>query len=326
MENQEYTKRNNELFAELAKYPEDSQEYRDIVTKIAKNNEPLVKFAVTKAKRYYFLTLKSTTLNSDDLMSDGYYGLLRAIKAFKKEKGTAFTTYAMSYIMSVITKHLNLEKSHLTISLEGNQDRNKQSLKDYIASPVNIEEDFVKKDETERQMAWVRENLDQLTPVQKRVLTARYLSGDTMVKIETLAKEIGCVPSGIADAKNRAINKLRKIYYESHPEEIKSEEAADKAAIELTNEEKIQLKKELKNLIATKLTPMRKRIMLRKFYSSTPKTIEQVAEEIGSTKQNVTVHINASCRKLRTLCEGIKDTKHLKNILEFRVAENAKEY
>ena len=168
MESQEYNKRNQELLAELAKYPENSKEYRDIVTKIVKNNEPLVKSVV---KRYAPM-LKSTTLNSDDLMSDGYFALLRAIKVYK-EKGATFTTYAMYYIRGDILKHLNREVRHITDSLEDNQDEDEQNLKDNLVSPVNMEEDFVDHDETNRQMTWVRKNLDQLTPLQKQVLTAR---------------------------------------------------------------------------------------------------------------------------------------------------------
>ena len=58
MGNQETTKRNQELFAELAKYPENSKEYQEIVAAIVKNNERLVKFAANKEKRYYFPMLK----------------------------------------------------------------------------------------------------------------------------------------------------------------------------------------------------------------------------------------------------------------------------
>ena len=323
MGNQETTKRNQELFAELAKYPEDSKEYQEIVAAIVKNNERFVKFAANRAKRYYFPMLKSTTLNIDDLISDGYFALLKAIKIYKEK--AAFTTYAMYAINGNILRHLSREVRHITDSLEDDKDGDEQNLKDDLVSPVNIEEDFAEKDETDRQMAWIRKNLDQLTPLQKQILISRYLSGETMLKTEALAKEFGCTKSNISAATNKAIKKLRKIYYASHPEEIESEEAVDKAAIELTNEEKIKLKEELKNLIATELAPMQKKTMLCKFYSPTQKTNEQVAEEIGSIPQTVSYHMSVSYKKLCNLCDSIKDTKHLKNILEFRIAESGKE-
>ena len=321
MENQEYTKRNQELFAELEKYPENSQEYRDIVTKIVKNNERLVKFVANRAKRYYFSMLKSTTLNIDDLISDGYLGLLRAIKLFKGKGGATFATYAMYAINGDILRHLNREVRHINYSIEDDNDGDKQNLKDNLVSPVNMEEGFAEKDEINRQMAWVRKNLDQLTPLQKRVLISRYLSEETMLKTqEGLAKELGCKQSNISEYTNNAIKKLRKIYYASHPEEIEMKEE-----IELTNEEKIKLKEVLKNLIATELAPIQKKTMLCKFYSPTQKTNEQVAEEIGSTQQNVAIYLSKSCKKLCTLCDSIKDTKHLKNILEFHSEANGKE-
>ena len=310
MENQEYNKRNQELFAELAKYPENSKEYQDIVAKIVKNNEPLVKYA---AKRFSPM-LKSTTLNSDDLISDGYFALLKAIKEFKRE--SAFSTYAMYYLKGDILRHLSREVSHITYSLEDDKDGDNQKLKDDLVSPVNMEEDFVDQDETDRQMAWVRKNLDQLTPFQKQVLTASYLSGERMLKTQkALAKEFGCSQANISFVTNQAIKKLRKIYDEYSPEEI-----------ELTNEEKIKMKEVLKKLIAAELAPMSKKTMLCKFYSPTKKTNGQVAEEIGTTRPTVDVLVGRSCKKLCTLCDSIKDIKHLKNILEFRIAESGKEY
>ena len=319
MENQEYAKRNQELFAELEKYPENSQEYRDIVAAIVKTNELLVKFAANRAKRYYSPMLKSTTLNSDDLIADGYLGLLKAIKAFNKEKGVSFSTYAVHIMYGSIRNHLREERRHITHSLEDDQDGDKRELKDDLVSPINIEKDFVEKDEINRQMAWVRKNLDQLTPLPKQILISRYLSGETMLKTqEALAKEFGCTKPDINNAIGRAIKKLRKIYYESHYESLPEE-------IEMANQEKIKLKEELKNLIATELTPTQKKTMLCKFYSPTPKTNEQVAEEIGSTQHNVSVYLSMSCKKLCTLCDSVKDTKHLKNILEFRIAESGKE-
>ena len=318
MENQEYTKRNQELFAELEKYPENSKEYRDIVAAIVKYNEPLVKFAANRAKRYYSPMLKSTTLNSDDLISDSYLGLLKAIKTFKfKGKGDFFAGYAVHAMYNSIRIHLRKEARNIAYSIEDAKDGDKQNLKDDLVSPVNIEKDFAEKDETNRQMAWVRKNLDQLTPLQKQLLISRYLSGEEMSKTQrALAKEFGCSQAYISEATSRAIKKLRKIYDESHPEEIELEEGT---------EEKIKLKEVLKNLIETELTPTQKKTMFCKFYSPTPKTNEQVAEEIGSTQQNVAAYVSASYKKLRTLCDGIKDTKHLKNILESRIVESGKE-
>ena len=319
MENQEYTKRNNELLAELEKYPENSKEYRDIVAKIVKTNEPLVTYVAKK-----FFPFAGSEFTSDDLISEGYVALLNAVRTFDLEKEIAFSTYAVHCIKHKISRFLKQELKTKKVSLEATVNESKygdkRKLKDDLVSPVNIEKDFAEKDETDRQMDWVRKNLDHLKPIQKQVLISKYLSGEASLSGDALAEKLNCTRQNISSVENRAINKLKKIYAESHPEKIKM-----KAEIELMNEEKIKLKEVLKNLIETKLPPMRKKTMLCKFYSPAQKTNEQVAEEIGSTQQNVEAYVSASYKKLCTLCDSIKDTKHLKNILEFRVAESGKE-
>ena len=216
MENQEYEKRTNELLAELAKYPENSQEYRDIVAKIVKNCGGLVGFAAKK----YSPMLKWTALNSDDLIADGYLGLLKAIKLFNKEKGVSFATFAMHVMSTNIRNHLSKETRHITYSLEDDKDGDNRKLKDDLVSPVNIEKDFAEKDETNRQMAWVRKNLDHLKPLQKQVLISKYLSGEASLVGNALAKKFNCTRQSIFFVENRAINKLRKMYDETHPGEI----------------------------------------------------------------------------------------------------------
>lgn len=313
MENQEYTKRNQELFAELAKYPEDSKEYQKIVSAIVKNNVRLV----TSVAKKYLPVIKSTTISLDDLISEGCFGLMEAVKPFKLEKGVTFATYAVYRIKGHILDYLRREIRRLTnYSLEDDKDGDERKIEDDLLSPVNIEEDFAEKDERNRQMAWIRKNLDQLPPLQRDVLISRYLSGETMTN-EALAEKFGCTHQNVSAAERKAFKKLRKIYYASHPEEIKTKEA-----VELTTEEKIKLKEVLKNLIATELTPMQKKTMLCKFYSATEKTNEQIAQEFDSTKKYISHHISMSYKKLCTLCDSIQDKNHLKSILEFRTAES----
>ena len=317
MENQEYTKINHELFTELVKYPKDSKEYQKVASAIVKNNVGLVKSIAKK----YFPRIKSTTLSMEDLIAEGYFGLLEAINAFKLEKSAPFASYAILCIKNRILKRLRREVRHMRVdSLEDDKDGDKQKLKDVLESPVNLEEDFAKKYETDRKMAWVRKNLDQLTPFQRDVLIAKYFSGETMLTSEELAKEFDNTQRNITDTEHRAVKKLREIYYESHPEAMETKEA-----VELTNEEKTALKEVLKNLILTKLPPQQKRIMLCKFYSETEKTNDQVSLEIDLGKYDVSRRISTSFKKLCKLCDSIKDKKHLKSVLEFRSEASGKE-
>lgn len=323
MENQEYNQRNNKLFEELAKYSKDSKEYQEIVAEITQNNVRLVTHV---AKRYFRFIKKSNMLSSDDLISEGYIGLLNAIKSFTLEKGVHFASYAVPCIKNKIFNHLKQERGLKTCSLQDTQYGDKQPLENTLASPVNVEIDFAEKDETDRQMAWIRENLDQLAPLPKKVFIAKYLSGESKLASVALAKEYDCTRQNISDAEKRAIKKLRKMYYESHPEEIEPKEEE----IELTREEKIEAKQVLKDLILTQLAPQQKKSMLCKFYSTGEKTNKQVAQEINLTEANVRGRIRTATQKLSTLYNGFQNQKQLtskaiNDILQFQIEENGKE-
>lgn len=319
MNSDEIIAKNNELFAELKNYPENSKKYRDIVAKIVENNVPLV---IHVAKRY-FPTLNGSTLSSDDLVSEGLLALLKAVKYFKIEKGVPFANYAAQCIANEISTLVREEQTHKTSSLEDNivtyESGNKLKIEDVLASPVNVEEDVVEKDEVKRQMAWVRKNLDQLTSIQKQVLIAKYLSGETMLTDNALAKEFDCTRQNISLVDRKAIESLRKMYYDPHPEKIV-----------LTPEEKIAEREVLKNLILTKLAPKQKATMLCKFYTPAQKTNGQVAQEINSSKTCVSENVKKATKKLCTIYNGIQDKKHLtskaiRDILQFRAEESEKE-
>ncbi len=322
MENDELKQRNVELFAELAKYPKGSKEHQDIVSKIVKNNLRLVKYVANK----HFRTLMKPTINNDDLISEGYSGLLKAIELYQPEKGVVFASYAARNIQCYMLSHLRRERERKEISLEDDQNGNKQKLEDVLGTRVNLEEEIAEKDEVNRQMAWIRKNLDRLPPFQKKVLMAKYLSGDESLAGNALAKEFDCTRQNVLSADKSAITKLKKMYYKSHPEEA----VEIKQEVELTREEKIELKGMLESLIATKLPTQQKRTMLCKFYSGTQKTNQQVAQETNLTEGNVLSCVVRGTQKLCTIYNGIKDRKHLtrealREILQFQSAENGKE-
>lgn len=310
MENDELTKRNNELFAELKKYSENTKEYQNIVTKIVKNNLDLVTYL---AKKYFPRTPRETALNIDDLISEGYLGLLDAIKSFDLTKNVKFRTYAWECIKNQIFKGLKSEqrkhKNVFPLNNNVNDEESEFQSTKVLLSPINIEDDIAQKYETQRQIAWIRKNLDRLTPSEKKVFTAKYFSGETNLTNVTLAKKLKCSKQYISLVDNKAIDKLKEIY---------------NAEINLTSAvetEKIVTKEALKSLILTKLSPSQKKIMLCKFYSETPKTNAQVAQEVDLSRQGVTDSLIRSCKKLCNLCDSVKDTKHLKNILKIRNEE-----
>lgn len=106
MKSDEIVKKNNELFAELTKYRENSKEYQDIVAKIVENNLPLV---IHIAKKYF--PFGGPALDNDDLIAEGRLGLLYAVKSFDPTRGVPFVNYAAINIEGYICNRLRQEKN-----------------------------------------------------------------------------------------------------------------------------------------------------------------------------------------------------------------------
>ncbi|MCM1404127.1 MAG: sigma-70 family RNA polymerase sigma factor [Prevotella sp.] len=323
MESAEIVKQNNELFAELKKYSENSPDYQRLVAKIVENNVPLVAHV---AKRYY--PDREFTLTRDDLFAEGLSGLLYAVKSFKPEKDIPFANYAAITIRGYILRYLRQERRHKASSLEEYSETNVIKDKDLVARG-DFAAEFVEKDEKEQRLTWVRKNFDRLTPFQKQVITAKYFSSEKVLTRDELAQKFKRWPYSITVADEGAITKLRKLYFKSHPEAVVSKKDVE---TKLTPVEKIATKQVLKDLIATELAPQQKKTTLCKFFSAGKKTNQQVAEELNIAKRTVCDHILRASERLCTLynrshAEAQLSSQAIRNILKIRTEtkENEKE-
>lgn len=97
-----YDMTNEELVLEYQR-----TENRDILEEICKRNKGLVGLAVKGFRRAYTNEgdFQASVIESDDLMQEGYIGLIYAVKKYDPEKG-AFSTLALEYIQSYIIRFL----------------------------------------------------------------------------------------------------------------------------------------------------------------------------------------------------------------------------
>ena len=97
-----YDMTNEELVLEYQR-----TENRDILEEICKRNKGLVGLAVKGFRRAYTNEgdFQASVVESDDLMQEGYIGLIYAVKRYDPEKG-AFSTLALEYIQSYIMRFL----------------------------------------------------------------------------------------------------------------------------------------------------------------------------------------------------------------------------
>lgn len=138
-------------------------------------------------KKYY-----SKTNDTEDLISIGTIGLIKAIDSFKPDKGIRLATYASRCIENEILMHFrNIKKNasdvYLGDSLESDRDGNPLTLQDTISDNRDMAEDLEKKirwekaaeylenleDEREREIIILRYGLDNKKPLTQRKVAAR---------------------------------------------------------------------------------------------------------------------------------------------------------
>ena len=315
---------NDQLFAALQQHPENSPEHQKIVARILTDNKPLVKYIARK----YFSVLKATSLRMDDLIAEGNFGLLKAIKLFAPNKGT-FDHYASRYIDGHILNALRKEYKQPIISLQDKHDVNgsTRTLGDTLTMPVDFEADYADRDEVNYRLNWIKEKINQLPRSQKRVLStmvAKYTADHAQdISDSALANELRCSNQYVNKVKQKFIDNA-KAMLAGVPQPAPAAQA-EEPAIALTDQEKIALKKTLKGLIATKLPPQQKKAILCKFYSDSIKTNQQVAQELNLAPNTIGTYNKKSFEKLCDLCDSVRNPKQLKSILEFQTTANTKE-
>lgn len=138
-------------------------------------------------KKYY-----SKTNDTDDLISIGTIGLIKAIDSFNAEKGTRLATYASRCIENEILMHFRAGKKvandvYLNDTLEIDKDGNPLTIEDTISSPDDLADNLEVKvrwekvakiienmeDEREKEIIILRYGLDNKKPLTQREVAQR---------------------------------------------------------------------------------------------------------------------------------------------------------
>lgn len=122
-------------------------------------------------KKYY-----SKTNDTDDLISIGTIGLIKAIDTFKADKGTRLATYASRCIENEILMHFRSGKKqsndvYLNDTLEVDKDGNPLTIEDTVSCDDDLAEDLEKKVQWER-VAEIIKNMEDER--EKEIIILRY--------------------------------------------------------------------------------------------------------------------------------------------------------
>lgn len=155
----------------------------------------------------------STGEDSDDMISIGTIGLIKAINTFNPKKGTRLATYAARCIENEILMHLRfMKKVRAEVSLYDpigvDKEGNEITLIDILGTHPEVVAEMV---ENKFEHIRLMEKVHLLTRREKKVLDMRFgLEGETRKTQREIAKNLGISRSYVSRIEKRALTKLTK--------------------------------------------------------------------------------------------------------------------
>ncbi|MCJ7841798.1 RNA polymerase sporulation sigma factor SigK [Lederbergia sp. NSJ-179] len=167
---------------------------------------------------------ENTGEDSEDLISIGTIGLIKAIESYSFGKGTKLATYAARCIENEILMHLRaLKKTKKDVSLHDpighDKEGNEISLIDVLKSEL---EDVFDTIQLNMELERVKEYIDVLDEREKEVIVGRF--GLNLQKERTqreIAKELGISRSYVSRIEKRALMKMFHEFYRAEREKLK---------------------------------------------------------------------------------------------------------
>ena len=196
--------------------PLTPQEERDCLRRAAEGDpearstliEHNLRLVAHIVKKYY-----ASGADSDDLISIGTIGLIKAVSTFSPDKGTRLATYTARCIENEILMFFRSQKraaSEISLSepIDADSDGNALALMDVISEEEDMTDRVDAEEQASRLLACIRTVLDER---ERRIIALRYGvpgSGRSLTQRETAAK-CGISRSYVSRIEKKALAKLR---------------------------------------------------------------------------------------------------------------------
>lgn len=167
-------------------------------------------------RKYY-----SAYPNSDELLSVGSYGLIKAVDSFKSEYGTRFATYGAKCVQNEILMYFRSQKKlqnevSINDTIDMDKDGNPLTYLDIISEEENIAENIDLKIHTAKLLELVDEVLNER---EKEIVTLRYgLAGYKPLTQREVAAHLEISRSYVSRIEKRALERLRDGFGGERPE------------------------------------------------------------------------------------------------------------
>lgn len=175
--------------------------------KLIEHNLRLVAHVV---KKYY-----DTGYETDDLISIGTIGLIKAISSYNNSKGTKLATYAAKCIENEILMYFRAQKKvsldvFINDPIDTDKDGNELTLLDIIPSDFSIVDDIDKRIKIKKLREYLR---TELTDRERKIIILRYgLNGTAALPQREVAKKLKISRSYVSRIEKKALEKLYDKY------------------------------------------------------------------------------------------------------------------
>ncbi len=167
-------------------------------------------------RKYY-----STYKNTDELLSVGSFGLIKAVDSFKSEYGTRFATYGAKCVQNEILMYFRSQKKQqnevsINDTIDIDKDGNPLTYLDVISTEENIADKIDLKIHTTKLLRLVDEILDKR---ELEIVTLRYgLRGYKPLTQREVAAHLKISRSYVSRIEKHALEKLRDAFGNTRPE------------------------------------------------------------------------------------------------------------
>ena len=157
---------------------------------------------------------RNTRYETEDLVSIGFIGLIKAVDTFDADKGFKLATYAITCIRNEILTYLrkrHIDSVSLNTPIATNEQSGELSIQDVIGTDKEMVIDTVVNDS-------LLQLIHQLEPRDQFIINNQFgLNGGHKITQRQIAKQLGVSQPHVARLQKAAIAKLRRLA-ESHPQ------------------------------------------------------------------------------------------------------------
>ena len=177
---------------------------KDAAKKLIEHNLRLVAHVT---KKYY-----SLTADSDDLISIGTIGLIKAVNSFDYEKGARLATYAARCIENEVLMYLrSIKKTSQDISMsepiDTDNEGNPLTFSDVVYEDDTIADDIDLSEKTRQIYEFVKQ---MKSPAEKEIIILRYgLYNKKPLTQREVAQRLGISRSYVSRIEKRVLEKMR---------------------------------------------------------------------------------------------------------------------